>query len=48
MTAGQAVDRADGLRPNSYARSLKLGWLQRLDGQIRAELLLPLSLIHIF
>lgn len=29
MTAGQAVDRADGLRPNSYARSLKLGWLQK-------------------
>lgn len=44
MTAGQAVDRADGLRPNQYARSLKLGWLQRLDGQIRAELLLPLGI----
>ena len=39
MTAGELIDRADALRPNHYPRADKLLWLQRLDGQLRRELL---------
>jgi len=41
MTAGEIISRADSLRPNHYSAEQKLLWLQRLDGQINAELLIP-------
>ena len=40
MTAGELIARVDALRPNVYSPERKLEWLRRLDGQIRAELLL--------
>lgn len=39
MTAGEAIARADLLRPNQYSSADKLRWLRRLDGQILEELL---------
>ena len=39
MTAGELIGRCDALRPNAYTQAEKLRWLQRLDGQIRRELL---------
>ena len=39
MTAGEMIAQADSLRPNHYTAEQKLLWLQRLDGQLRQELL---------
>lgn len=39
MTAGEIIAAADALRPNMYDMQRKLKWLQRLDGQVRRELL---------
>lgn len=39
MTAGALIAQVDALRPNQYAAEEKLRWLQRLDGQLRLELL---------
>ena len=39
MTAAQAIDRTDRLKPNSYAYADKLVWLSQLDGTIRREII---------
>ncbi len=39
MTAGALIAQVDALRPNQYAAADKLRALQRLDRQIRLELL---------
>ena len=40
MTIDQAIALCDELRPNSYSRELKIGWLGKLDGRIFRELLM--------
>ena len=39
MTALELIAQVDSLRPNQYGTAEKLRWLQRLDGQLRLELL---------
>lgn len=39
MTAAALIAAVDALRPNQYTNAQKLGWLRRLDGQIKVELL---------
>jgi hypothetical protein len=38
MTIGQAVERADALKPNHYTDADKRAWLSALDGRIFEEL----------
>ncbi|MBQ3080032.1 MAG: hypothetical protein IJC48_08565 [Clostridia bacterium] len=39
MTAIEAIERADGLRPNAYNDDIKDEWLKELDGRIEREIL---------
>ena len=39
MTAGEAISLVDNLRPNQYDSTLKLKWLNKLDGQIFREVI---------
>lgn len=39
MTAGEAITRADAVRPNSIAEEVKLQWLRQLDMELRREVL---------
>jgi len=39
MTAAQAIDRTDRLKPNSYAYADKLVWLSQLDGTVKREII---------
>ena len=40
MTIGEALARADRLRPNGFTREEKIAWLSALDGMLRQEVLL--------
>ena len=40
MTIDQAIALCDALRPNQYPRTMKIGWLSKLDGRIFRELLM--------
>lgn len=35
MTTNQAINRADGLRPNAIDKQTKLEWLMEIEGQLR-------------
>ena len=39
MTAAQAIDRTDRLKPNSYAYADKLVWLSQIDGTVKKEIM---------
>jgi hypothetical protein len=40
MTAQEAIDKADRIRPNSYDVDIKLAWLNELDAQIYNDIIL--------
>jgi hypothetical protein len=40
MTAQEAIDKADRIRPNSYDIDIKLTWLNELDAQIYNDIVL--------
>ena len=37
MTVIEAINYTDDIKPNNFAQETKLGWLSKLDGMIRAE-----------
>lgn len=39
MTAKEAIERADAVRPNAIAEQTKLRWLRQLDMELRREVL---------
>ena len=39
MTIIEAINRIDALKPNNYSQDDKVGWLSKLDGIIRAEII---------
>lgn len=39
MTAGEAITRADAVRPNAIAETTKMQWLRQLDMELRREVL---------
>jgi hypothetical protein len=39
MTVSEAINEINTLKPNSYGDEEKTRWLERLDGQIRREIL---------
>lgn len=39
MTVSEAINEINTLKPNSYGDEEKTHWLERLDGQIRREIL---------
>lgn len=38
MTIGEALERMDGLKPNTYGEDEKIGWLAALDARIHEEI----------
>ena len=39
MTIIEAINRVDSLKPNSYSQDEKIGWLSKLDGTIKSEII---------
>lgn len=39
MTIDECLCRVDGLKPNPFTRAEKLGWLNALEGMIKAQIL---------
>ena len=39
MTIIEAINRVDALKPNSYSQDEKIGWLSKLDGTIKSEII---------
>ena len=39
MTIQEALTRVDALKPNSYPQDTKVGWLSRIDGIIKQEII---------
>ena len=40
MTIIEAINRTDELKPNSYTRLQKIGWLSTLDGMIHRDIIM--------
>ena len=40
MTVREAIDWVDEVKPNSFPDAVKTGWLNRLEGQLAAEVFL--------
>lgn len=40
MTAREAIDKADSLKPNQFQDDMKLDWLNTLDAQIHEDVLM--------
>lgn len=40
MTARQIIDRVNEIKPNAFSDTVKLAWLNELEGRIAAEVLL--------
>lgn len=40
MTAGEAIERADSVKPNAFTQEEKFNWLVALDSKIAMELML--------
>lgn len=39
MTIIEAINRIDALKPNNYTQDDKIGWLSKLDGIIKADII---------